>query len=1605
MADKEPWEMAPNEFRSAQARDELPKSINVLPPGARNHEDIVNWAIKNGKKVPSEVLEAHSDIAFKHGVKPDNLPWNREWIKQAELNKREVPKEAYASVAEQIANAGGGGSNWKSESPELTRLTQAIYAMRKSKPKPTQEAEKKEPASSTAKQLADAEKNHNRLKKLGTTEATKEFGSYPKYIEALKETRLKLNDAKADHEDSASGDKGTEKKPEPEKVEEKPKPAPLTPKPVDKLFERLLKLKGVIVHSNGMFQIPEKLFTTRRRTPLTPKDRADQSLRYRTSTMGEVMGDFNHANSHDTLIFDQSVRGARAVKPVEVAKEIAAPMPEKKVEEKPASKTSKAKEPNKDKGWEQIKKDIEKLHAKMRNADPADYEVLTKEEIQKAHQDDIKDIMSTKEKRIKEAEENYEKLKKLGSVKFDTYAEYTKALNNSREEVDEAKSDHGSMAKLVARAKRDWNDNPFDSKADHEDSASDEAKEPEAKKGKVKEPEKKPEPEKVEEKPVEQMTPEQSAAKEKLRRTDGWKLHLNVSEDANDPLTQAISKNLTALGVKHKVGRSSGQAGKGMTIYVGSKDAARAIAARLEKEHTLPAGINLPEDVRWSQGVNARFDISSRNSDFHQYGVGGTPVFHEDVKNVWPPNLGFTAANASKADRALVKLYGSFYTGSSAAEPAPEVEPATPPKATPAAETGAKEKPASAQTTYDEAKSRLDAIGNGPLKPRSEKKWFGSGGREGANPSAVAQYDADVKAYNSYRAKYSKLKTAEVDASNKLFHEEQAVKKPEDKVEEKPKPATPPKEPVAEVKEMKEKPKQQNLDFTDPPKAKEEKPVEAKKEDAPKEKAKGDITPEQDEKIRSEHKKLDKLMDRARASGRDPGDMKAVKEQKKVVDTLLVEANLDPLAKSQEGVLQNRVRPLPKYTVNGGASSLRQVGVNRAKEEREKKASDRMAKVEANIKEAQANRTKEDKEFAETSAANLKTGDGGTRTTNPVTGKGGDSPTDQKTGGGKPKEEKDPEPKKVLAPLTPDQSKPIYEASTSADNSLQALNNLPNGHPDREAFFQRYVDHRNILSKLLKAADRDPLLKTGKLKDLKQDHGLPKDLLQGAGEHRKAQEEEKASREAADQAKAEEMDDGREFSLGKNPDPDPNPAAGVPPKAPTQRIEPTFTKPRIESMVGSTSPLPQTQPQPQAKAPVSVFGIDDDYFGPDLGDYNFDREAKSRFDADLAADPIVPAPAAPTPQPQVQPAPAAPTPQPQVQPAPAGAAPVAPAPWFPLGQGNGQVTWPPQPAAGVAPPAPSGRGSQAANQAAAASGAKPVDQGQFAPSNPQPQQQPKTPAPWFPLGQGNDQAPWPPQNDQTIPAPVPQPQNQAPTPAPAPPGTKPQPAPTPTQPQQQQPQKPGTPQPKPPFNPFQRTEPAPTQPKPQPQQKPGTPQPKPPFNPFERIEPTPAQPKPKPPFNPFERIENKVAPRTSRPKQQPKTQPQPVPVPAAPAPVQQQPMSRLEKVKRALASVGQGIGAAAASASQSVQRVATHGVTKAALAHLGVAALHGINYPKAIKNLGEKVKTRWNPGWHGFTSPIEKPKRGEAPEQQEAPVEPKEAAEPKTSGKWERKDR
>jgi hypothetical protein len=78
------------------------------------------------------------------------------------------------------------------------------------------------------------------------------------------------------------------------------------------------------------------------------------------------------------------------------------------------------------------------------------------------------------------------------------------------------------------------------------------------------------------------------------------------------------------------------------------------------------------------------------------------------------------------------------------------------------------------QRASDEAKAKLDALGPEPPKPSSESRAFGSQGKEAARakyPEQVARWEAETKAYNTWRRKYGPLKKAEVEASNAAFRE------------------------------------------------------------------------------------------------------------------------------------------------------------------------------------------------------------------------------------------------------------------------------------------------------------------------------------------------------------------------------------------------------------------------------------------------------------------------------------------------------------------------------------------------------------------------------------------------------------------------------------------------------------------------------------------------------------------------------------------------------------------------------------------------------------------------------------------------------------------
>lgn len=53
------------------------------------------------------------------------------------------------------------------------------------------------------------------------------------------------------------------------------------------------------------------------------------------------------------------------------------------------------------------------------------------------------------------------------------------------------------------------------------------------------------------------------------------------------------------------------------------------------------------------------------------------------------------------------------------------------------------------------------------------------------------------------------------------------------------------------------------------------------------------------------------------------------------------------------------------------------------------------------------------------------------------------------------------------------------------------------------------------------------------------------------------------------------------------------------------------------------------------------------------------------------------------------------------------------------------------------------------------------------------------------------------------------------------------------------------------------------------------------------------------------------------------------------------------------------------------------GFLKATGVHLGMAAMHGTNYPRVMAQHASQGPREFKPGWHGFTSPVERPKAEE----------------------------
>lgn len=154
---------------------------------------------------------------------------------------------------------------------------------------------------------------------------------------------------------------------------------------------------------------------------------------------------------------------------------------------------------------------------------------------------------------------------------------------------------------------------------------------------------------------------------------EGWKLHLNTAGNADD--AEEISTFLKSQNVRHKVGRSSGQDGKDITVYVGGRDAAQDIAKLLDAQmgpKLKPAGADvLTDDIQLAGNVWGRFD-AGKGSDFAQYGKQGIPFLHVDQNNLTFGKGDSTSAYQNALDT-LTKLYGEYFTGTKAAPAAQEV--------------------------------------------------------------------------------------------------------------------------------------------------------------------------------------------------------------------------------------------------------------------------------------------------------------------------------------------------------------------------------------------------------------------------------------------------------------------------------------------------------------------------------------------------------------------------------------------------------------------------------------------------------------------------------------------------------------------------------------------------------------------------------------------------------------------------------------------------------------------------------------------------------------------------------------------------------------------
>lgn len=165
-----------------------------------------------------------------------------------------------------------------------------------------------------------------------------------------------------------------------------------------------------------------------------------------------------------------------------------------------------------------------------------------------------------------------------------------------------------------------------------------------------------------------------------LSGSAGWKFHLNVTDPNHQ---QEISDWFKQKGVAHKIGRNSGQAGKEITAYIGSRDNLDKITEEVYSkfgDKLLPQSQNsevFKEGLEVKPNIFARFDVAiakekvpgmketKENLKWTSYGKKGTPYL---------ANLGWAREQSDElhdiARNHLAQDYGEFFTGSKNVSPA-----------------------------------------------------------------------------------------------------------------------------------------------------------------------------------------------------------------------------------------------------------------------------------------------------------------------------------------------------------------------------------------------------------------------------------------------------------------------------------------------------------------------------------------------------------------------------------------------------------------------------------------------------------------------------------------------------------------------------------------------------------------------------------------------------------------------------------------------------------------------------------------------------------------------------------------------------------------------